>query len=63
MIDNKTFKCQKLCSTQVNVNTVKIDYLKWEYVTTIDFVIVFFIFGNMYLVNDMYNSDWRNKGS
>ena len=42
MIDNKTFKCQKLCSTQVNVNTVKIDYLKWEYVTTIDFVIVFY---------------------
>lgn len=38
MIDNKTFKCQKLCLTQVNVNTVKIDYLKREYVTAMDFV-------------------------
>ena len=42
MIDNKTFKCQKLCLTQVNVNTVKIDYLKREYVTTMDFVILFY---------------------
>ena len=57
MIDNKTFKCQKLYLTQVNVNTVKIDYLKREYVTTMDFVIYLSIFANMYLVNDMYNSD------
>ena len=56
MIDNKTFKCQKLYLTQVNVNTVKIDYLKREYVTTMDFVILC-IFGNMYLVNYIYNSD------
>ena len=42
MIDNKTFKCQKLYLTQVNVNTVKIDYLKREYVTTMDFVILFY---------------------
>ena len=62
MIDNKTFKCQKLCLTQVNVNTVKMDYLKREYVTTMDFVIIC-IFGNMYLVDDTYNSDWQNTGS
>ena len=64
MIDNKTFKCQKLCLTQVNVNTVKMDYLKREYVTTMDFVnSIICIFGNMYLVDDTYNSDWQNKGS
>ena len=62
MIDNKTFKCQKLCLTQVNVNTVKMDYLKREYVTTMDFVIIC-IFGNMYLVDDTYTSDWQNTGS
>ena len=44
MIDNKTFKCQKLCLSQVNVNTVKIDYLKREYVTTMDFVIWLYTF-------------------
>ena len=64
MIDNKTFKCQKLYLTQVNVNTVKIDYLKREYVTTMDFVnSIICIFGNMYLVDDTYNSDWQNTGS
>ena len=66
MIDNKTFKCQKLCLTQVNVNTVKIDYLKREYVTAMDFVILYNLYFwkySMYLVDDTYNSDWQNKGS
>ena len=68
MIDNKTFKCQKLCLTQVNVNTVKIDYLKREYVTFIETYAsthdsIICIFGNMYLVDDTYNSDWQNTGS
>ena len=57
MIDNKTFKCQKLCLTQVNVNTVKIDYLKRENVTA------YFWKYSMYLVDDTYNSDWQNTGS
>ena len=66
MIDNKTFKCQKLCLTQVNVNTVKIDYLKREYVKTMDFVRLYNLYFwkySMYLVYDTYNSDWQNKGS
>ena len=46
MIDNKTFKCQKLCLTQVNVNTVKIDYLRKGIGYNYGFRNIICIFGN-----------------
>ena len=46
----------KVMLLKVKVNTVKIYHLKREYVTIMDFVILC-IFGNMYLVNYIYNSD------